>query len=152
MNYYYCPACGNLHNYPHDHCTNCRRRIKIVSSKHDVEYYAEKAYQLYRDKSCSYRVLFDEEIFVNPLFSYDAQESAFHDDLNKDGDSCFTFVYNNDNHDNHNDDHTPRCPTCSSTNIKKLSFANRYLHYRAIGFLSKTARSQWICQSCGHKW
>lgn len=49
-------------------------------------------------------------------------------------------------------DTVPKCPTCSSIAVKKLSFANRYIHYRAIGFLSKTARSQFVCNNCGYKW
>ena len=46
----------------------------------------------------------------------------------------------------------PRCPTCQSTNIKKISFAKGYLHWRMLGVFSKTAMSQWECKSCGHKW
>ena len=45
----------------------------------------------------------------------------------------------------------PTCPTCHSTNVKKISFAKGYLHWRAFGLFSKTARSQWECKNCGTK-
>lgn len=46
----------------------------------------------------------------------------------------------------------PRCPTCSSTNIQKISTADRAAHGLAFGLFSKTARSQWECKNCGNKW
>lgn len=46
----------------------------------------------------------------------------------------------------------PKCPTCQSTNIKKISDMSKLTHGLAFGLLSKTARSQFECKSCGYKW
>lgn len=46
----------------------------------------------------------------------------------------------------------PTCPTCGSVAVKKISLAKGYLHWRAFGLLSKTARSQFECKNCGYKW
>ena len=46
----------------------------------------------------------------------------------------------------------PKCPMCQSPNIRKLTAAKRITHGLAFGLFSKTARSQWVCNSCGNKW
>lgn len=47
---------------------------------------------------------------------------------------------------------TPKCPTCGSTNIKQLNALHRGVSFGLFGIASKTARSQFVCNKCGHKW
>lgn len=47
--------------------------------------------------------------------------------------------------------YTPKCPLCQSPNIKQISVAKRAAHGYAFGLFSNTARSQWECLNCGHK-
>lgn len=44
------------------------------------------------------------------------------------------------------------CPKCQSIDVRKISFANQYLHWRAFGMASKTTFSDYKCNRCGHKW
>lgn len=46
----------------------------------------------------------------------------------------------------------PKCPTCSSTNIKKIPTSSKIGGALMFGILSKTAKSQWVCNNCGYKW
>lgn len=46
----------------------------------------------------------------------------------------------------------PTCPTCGSTNVEKISTAEKVGGAAMFGLLSKTARSQFKCNDCGYKW
>ncbi len=46
----------------------------------------------------------------------------------------------------------PKCPTCSSTNVKKISSISKVAGAVTFGIFSKTAKSQYKCNSCGYKW
>lgn len=46
----------------------------------------------------------------------------------------------------------PKCPTCGSTNIQKISATSKAFGAIGFGILSKTAKSQFKCNSCGYKW
>ena len=45
-----------------------------------------------------------------------------------------------------------KCITCGSTNIKKISATSKVVGATMFGLFSKTARSQFKCESCGYKW
>ena len=45
-----------------------------------------------------------------------------------------------------------RCPTCGSTNIETINLSTRAAATVLFGVVSKTARSQFRCRSCGYKW
>lgn len=46
----------------------------------------------------------------------------------------------------------PKCPTCQSINIKRISATSKVMGAIGFGLLSKTAKSQFECKSCGYKW
>ena len=46
----------------------------------------------------------------------------------------------------------PKCPTCGSTNIEQINLSTRAAATVLFGVVSKTARSQFRCRSCGYKW
>lgn len=46
----------------------------------------------------------------------------------------------------------PKCPTCGSTNIQKIGVGSKALGAIGFGLFSKTARSTFKCNNCGHKW
>ena len=141
----YCPVCGQRSE--EKLCTYCPNQIPTHESIYDSSYYSNKAESLGRYAFLGYQILFEEEVVNNPLYNPEAHERSEEIYNQRFKESTFDPLKYNSEYQN-----LPKCPTCSSTNIKKLSFANRYLHYRAIGFLSKTARSQFVCNNCGYKW
>lgn len=46
---------------------------------------------------------------------------------------------------------TKHCPVCDSTYIETISTTKKIVHGMAFGLFSKTAKSQFICKSCGYK-
>lgn len=46
----------------------------------------------------------------------------------------------------------PKCPTCSSTDVKKIGSISKVAGAVTFGIFSKTAKSQFKCNSCGYKW
>ena len=162
MGYRYCPVCAiiTIDQY-RIKCNYCDS--EITNTKHEEEYYLEKAKELYKYNSsndifCSTdgdirKALFDLEVSKNPLFDKQLYETRIAEKKAQDdaefkqrvakmkAEQRFTSTPN-----------VPTCPTCHSTNVKKISLAKGYLHWRMFGFFSKTARSQWECLNCSHKW
>lgn len=46
----------------------------------------------------------------------------------------------------------PKCPTCSSTNVKRIGSISKVAGAVTFGLFSKSAKSQFKCNSCGYKW
>ena len=46
---------------------------------------------------------------------------------------------------------TPKCPICSSTNIKKISIAKRYIGIGLFGLTSSNIGHTMKCNKCGYK-
>ena len=42
----------------------------------------------------------------------------------------------------------PKCPICGSTNLKKLSFANKAVSVGVFGLLSNKINKTWECKNC----
>lgn len=155
--YMYCPVCGDIYRCYKDEvsqslfcvgsgdkqCHTCN--VELVLSKSPADYYRNKATELYNDVGEWAKILFDEEICKNPKYSKEVDEEL----RNKMYESACSAVKQSFASSN---TYTPKCPICQSPNIKKLSEVNRAVHGLAFGLFSKTARSQWVCNSCGNKW
>lgn len=46
----------------------------------------------------------------------------------------------------------PKCPTCGSTNIVKISGAERALNAAAFGLLGNRRKYHWHCNNCKYEW
>lgn len=143
--YTYCPICGLECNQKE--CIYCEEKVPLQESKYDSEYYEKKAEDRGMYDFLYYKVIFQDEIVNNPLFNQEAHERA-----KKMSDEHFKKISYDPLKYNEEYQRMPKCPSCQSTHIKQISLLNRYVHYKAIGFLSKTARSEWVCRDCGYKW
>ena len=47
---------------------------------------------------------------------------------------------------------TPKCPTCGSTNIKRITTANRAVSVLTLGILSSKIGKNYECLDCKAKW
>jgi len=161
MGFRYCPKCGliTVDQYQQN-CSYCN--FEYINSNDSLAFYINKSDELYNPDKTSIdyvsidyarKALFDLEVSKNPLFDKQLYETRIAEKKAKDdaefkqrvakikAEQRFTSTPN-----------VPTCPTCHSTNVKKISFAKGYLHWRAFGLFSKTARSQFECSSCGYKW
>lgn len=46
----------------------------------------------------------------------------------------------------------PKCPTCGSTNVKRISAAERYVGTGLVGLASSNVGHTMQCNNCGYKW
>lgn len=161
MGWRYCPVCGIITVDQYDqNCIYCNG--KIVNAINSDDYYTEKAKELYPphdiisneiyySSSGARKALFELEVSKNPLFDEQLYETRIAEKKAQD-DAEFKQRVAKMKAEYHNNPNIPTCPTCHSTNIKKISLAKGYLHWRMFGFFSKTARSQYHCQNCDYKW
>lgn len=140
----YCPYCGATQWPTNVVCAKCKKPMTLIQSKYDSEYYREKSLAEYGDYTHWYEYLLPEikesPLFDEALFNYKQTEADRKEILDK----IFDEKLQNQN--------IPKCPTCGSTNIKKISTSAKAVGAIAFGLLSKTARSQFKCGSCGYKW
>lgn len=155
---YYCPVCG-FNGSPYgfeisgNKCHYCGTINPPVETQYDLEYYEKLQKKKYGYTHGYWDLVVEAEISKNPLFNREANKwmEIEHERVanNMFEKSYHASTFNSSNHSTPN---VPTCPTCHSTNVKKISFTKGYLHWRAFGLLSKTARSQFECNNCGYKW
>lgn len=46
----------------------------------------------------------------------------------------------------------PRCPTCGSTNVEKISTAQKAFGFALVGLFSSNLGKTMHCKNCGYKW
>jgi predicted RNA-binding Zn-ribbon protein involved in translation (DUF1610 family) len=46
----------------------------------------------------------------------------------------------------------PKCPTCGSTNVEKISTAQKALGLALVGLFSSNLGKTMHCKDCGYKW
>lgn len=141
----YCPVCGHCQNIFDNNrnitCPNCFSKVEFLESQYDEEYYEDKAMDKYGTLMKISDILMEEEVKYNPLFNPEKAKMTTVADRHRE-----IFLNNIDS------DNTPKCPICSSTHIRKISSIKRVTHAYTFGLFSKTARSQFECENCKHKW
>lgn len=162
MYYYYCPVCGFIYKDHINKCSECNTNIPIKKSLHSKNYYTNKAIEEYPNNWNEidiFYVLHNEEIENNPYF-----DEEIYDEVCDRKYGSLTTVNNTSSSpstvtslsttttNQQQQQYTPKCPVCQSPNINKISGLSRAAHGLTFGLFSKTARSQWVCNSCGNKW
>lgn len=148
---YYCPYCGYVYKNPFYQfkwtCTGCSaRKVELKMFSHDDDYYNNKSIEKYGTASHASE-FYDLESSQNPLYN-DVSASM----RNMRDTQRFDEYMEKTNQIYENKSCVPKCPTCGSTDIKKISVANKATHAVMFGLLSKTARSQFECNNCHYKW
>lgn len=46
----------------------------------------------------------------------------------------------------------PKCPTCGSTNVEKISTAQKAFGFALVGLFSSNLGKTMHCKNCGYKW
>lgn len=143
----YCPVCGKIRTRNSKSCPKCNSTVEPAESLFDGTYYKEKAEKLYGLTTFAFKVLILEEASKSTL--YDKHKSIL--DVEKEK----SYLANKDNivpfgqalsHEQ------PRCPTCNSVNVQRIPTLSKVIGASMFGLFSKTATSQFKCNSCGYKW
>lgn len=151
-----CTKCGNdASSAGTMFCKYCGN--PIIQTKYDIKEHNKKMYKINeglpipeKDKNSNqeniriakeYGDNFDEEENKKFLQRRSAELDAYFGNKNK-------------TNSNYSSTSTPKlhCPTCGSANVKKISLASKAVGAGLFGLFSKTARSQFECNSCGYKW
>lgn len=123
-------------------CNRCDTFMTPVQLKHDYVYYCNVAKEKYGSDGRHMLAELDE------IKEYGVFDEAKHElaeqRLDKEWDERDRIRKQNR--------FVPKCPTCGSTNIQQISTASKYIGAALFGIFSKTARSQFKCNSCGYKW
>ncbi|MGN0635746.1 MAG: hypothetical protein ACI4I5_05950 [Acutalibacteraceae bacterium] len=150
---YYCPICGNVSGVINIgnktiQCGHCMQTVTFKRSNRTWIYYADVAVSKYGSHMRKYlhKVLVDEEASKNPEFCQDMY------DFEPSAEQIEDMVRGIIKKTQENNQNVPKCPTCGSTNIESISFSKRAANTVLFGLVSKTARSQFHCKSCGYKW
>lgn len=143
---WYCPVCGSkvhANDSEMNRCKYCNTNIAPMQSKYNKKYYKRISEKQYNSVD-SFEVLYNEEIKNNPDFDKNLYLKVQNSRHNNTSSSSTT--------NQQQQQYTPKCPVCQSPNINKISGLSRAVHGLTFGLFSKTARSQWVCNSCGNKW
>ena len=46
----------------------------------------------------------------------------------------------------------PKCPTCGSTNVERISTAQKAFGFALVGLFSSNLGKTMHCKNCGYKW
>ena len=126
-------------------CKWCDSWIEPLPTKYDFQYYWDKWKELHR---APFQTIL-EEIAQNPLFDEEKRAMAL---KNRERDEDRNKRIKTYNKSQQEASTKPKCPTCGSTNIEKISTTTKVVGVAMLGLFSKTARSQFKCNSCGYKW
>ena len=136
----YCPICGYIDlTEKENSCSYCNSHLTItneyfdeicsqseLTDKNDIEEYVRQLY-VYGDDSFNEDIMYARENTQNVSDQIDYYEDLILND---------------------NDKEDCKCPTCGSTNIKKISTANRIVSTGLFGLASSKIGKQWHCNNC----
>lgn len=145
---FYCPYCGHapLFIERKDQCCGCGAIVELLPSKYDFPYYAELSAQKYNSDRSHWKEFLLDEISTNPLYDPNRYNSA---EATAYRESQMAAARTKDQA--RREASLPKCPLCGSTKLKKISAVKHGVHAAAFGIFSKTAFSQFECESCHYK-
>lgn len=132
---YVCPQCSSwTGDYPNEKA-NCRFcNISMIETN-----------ILYRDAFMNKEIeqsLKEKYAYSNPLYNEEL-DKQIREQVRKEVDSIKPASQNSN---------VPKCPTCGSTNIKRISTANRAVSIGVFGLLSGKIGKNYECKNCRAKW
>lgn len=135
----FCPKCGNIETLGiSDTCDYCGTQLK------ETEYIFEDVVERGDVKPEIRKAIFEKYIKNNPLYSEEAvkdrEEKESRERLNLP--SSYKPKEGN----------IPKCPICGSTNIKRITTANRAVSVLTLGILSGKIGKNYECLDCKAKW
>lgn len=127
-----CPRCSTVIGDFANEKVNCRF-CNTLMIETDV---------LYKDAFRNRQSLKEKYAYSNPLYN-EKLDKQIREQVRKEVDNIKPASQNSN---------IPKCPTCGSTNIKRISTANRAVSIGLFGLLSGKIGKNYECRNCKAKW
>lgn len=143
MGYYkYCPKCGEINFI--ESVTNCNfcNEPYIVT---DYEWHPDdwcggkNIYKEILEEYVKPNPLFDEELYNKRIALEKSQQQATLDMMRMEKQQAQRA-------------NVPKCPTCGSTNVERISTAQKAFGFALVGLFSSNLGKTMHCRNCGYKW
>ena len=135
--YRYCPKCGNIT------CSQKEEKCDFCNESYITTDYEWSSGGSERKKILEEYVkpnpLFDEEVYNLRVGKEKRQQQATLDMTRMEKQQAQRA-------------NVPKCPTCGSTNVEKISTAQKAFGFALVGLFSSNLGKTMHCKNCGYKW
>lgn len=141
MGYYkYCPKCGEINFIDSiTNCHFCNEPYVITDYKWSLDDGDRNMYKIILEEYAKPNPLFDEELYNKSIALEKSQQQATLDIMRMEKQQAQKA-------------NVPKCPTCGSTNVEKISTAQKAFGFALVGLFSSNLGKTMHCKNCGYKW
>lgn len=137
--YRYCPKCGDITcSQKGENCDYCNEPYVTTAYKWDLN-----------DDRDMYKIILEEYVKTNPLFDEDLYNKRIALEKKQEEISSYRLRMEKKQAQRAN---VPKCPTCGSTNVEKISTAQKAFGFALVGLFSSNLGKTMHCRNCGYKW
>ena len=137
--YRYCPKCGDITcSQKGEKCNFCNEPYAITAYEWDLNDDRD-IYKIILEEYVKPNPLFDEELYNKRIALEKSQQQATLDMMRMEKQQAQKA-------------NIPKCPTCGSTNVEKISTAQKAFGFALVGLFSSNLGKTMHCKNCGYKW
>lgn len=158
----YCEKCGFIgHILFSKKCKNCKTKMKILPEdmKYKYHIFVGDWTEISKEEIAHRKDNFvTNELQSNPLFSIEEYNKQINKQIEIENEISEyqkkkqLEIQSKNLQTMNNNNCVPKCPTCGSTNIKKISTANRMVSTGLFGLASSKIGKTHKCNNCGYTW
>ena len=136
--YKYCPKCGDI-TFINDvtNCDFCNE--PYVTTDYEWSPGGSDIYKEIFEKYVKPNPLFDEELYNLRVGKEKRQQQATLNQMRMEKQQAQRA-------------NVPKCPTCGSTNVERISTAQKAFGFALVGLFSSNLGKTMHCKNCGYKW
>ena len=140
--YHYCPKCGNIISI--DNVTNCNFcNESYIATKYEWSWNDKlsdpQKRKIILEEYVKPNPLFDEELYNKRIALEKSQQEATLNQMRMEKQQAQRA-------------NVPKCPTCGSTNVERISTAQKAFGFALVGLFSSNLGKTMHCRNCGYKW
>ena len=140
--YKYCPKCGDITCVQEvENCNFCNETYIVT----DYEYSLN---DLFGDINKP-KEIFEKYVKPNPLFDEELYNKRIALEKKQEEISSYRLRMEKQQAQRAN---VPKCPTCGSTNVERISTAQKAFGFALVGLFSSNLGKTMHCKNCGYKW
>ena len=137
--YRYCPKCGDITcSQKGENCDYCNEPYVTTAYKWDLN-----------DDRDMYKIILEEYVKPNPLFDEELYNKRIALEKKQEEISSYRLRMEKQQAQKAN---VPKCPTCGSTNVERISTAQKAFGFALVGLFSSNLGKTMHCKNCGYKW